>query len=96
MIPVELRLVPERSKKIRFTSHAHQKFELLRRYGFEVSEAAVKEALLSPSRVDKRGNLSLALKPIDREYAIRVAYKIVNDNIVVVTFYPVRRERFNV
>ena len=46
--------------------------------------------------MDKRGDLLLALKPIDREYAIRVVYKIVNDNIVVLTFYPVKRERFNV
>jgi len=51
---------------------------------------------MSPSRVDRRGDLLLALKPIDREYAIRAAYKTVNDSIVVVTFYPVRRERFSV
>jgi len=68
-------LAPERSKKIRLTSHAHQKFEFLRRYGFEVSEAAVEEAVLNPSRVDRRGDQLLTLKPIDREYAIRVVYK---------------------
>ena len=56
----------------------------------------MKEAVLSPSHVDRRGDQLLALKPINREYAIRVVYKIVNDNIVVVTFYPVKRERFNV
>jgi len=40
--------------------------------------------------------LRFSLKPIDGGFAIRVVYKLVNHNIVVVTFYPVRRERFNV
>ena len=89
-------MVSEESKRIRFTSHAHQKFEFLRRYGFEVSEGAVKEAVLSPGRVDRRGEQLLALKSIGREYAIGVLCKIVNDNIVLLTFYSVKRERFNV
>jgi hypothetical protein len=37
----------------------------------------------------------LAVKPFDDEYA-RVVYRIVNDNMLVITFYPVKRERFNV
>lgn len=89
-------MTSERLKKIRYTGHARQKFEFLRKYGFEVSEATVKETVVSPSRVDRRGDQILALKPIDREYAIRVVYKMMNGNIVVVTFYPVKRERFNV
>jgi len=42
------------------------------------------------------GDQTLALKPIDLEYAIRAVYKTVNDSIVVVRFHPVKRERFNV
>jgi len=38
----------------------------------------------------------LAIRPLDDEYALRVAYRRINDNILVVTFYPVRRERFHV
>lgn len=49
-----------------------------------------------PIRVDRRGDQLLALKPIDEEHAISVVYEEVNDNIVVITFYPVKRERFNV
>jgi len=89
-------LISERSKRIRFTRHAHHKFELLKKYGFSVSEDTVREAVTNPSRLDGRDDQLLALKPINPEYAIRVVYKIVNDNIVVVTFYPVRRERFSV
>ena len=85
-----------RLKKIRFTKHAREKFELLRRYGFSLPEARVKETISNPVRVDRRNNQLLALKPLNQEYAIRVVYKLVNDNIVVVTFYPVKRRRFNV
>ena len=38
----------------------------------------------------------LATRPFDEEYAIRVVYRFINDNILVVTFYPVKRKRFNV
>lgn len=87
---------PKRPKKIGFTRHAREKFQLLKKYGFEVSDTLVREVVMNPIRVDRKDDLVLALKPLDREYAIRVIYRMVNDNIVVVTFYPVKRERFNV
>jgi len=68
----------------------------LKKYRFEISETSIREAVMNPSRVDRKDDQMLALKPLDREYALRVVYRMVNDNIVVVTFYPVRRERFNV
>jgi hypothetical protein len=88
--------VAETAKKVEFTKHAYDKFELLRKYGFDISRATVEEAVASPSLVDRREDQVLVLKPLDREYALRVVYKMVNDNIVVVTFYPVKRKRFNV
>ena len=68
----------------------------MKKYRFEISETSIREAVMNPSRVDRKDDQMLALKPLDREYALRVVYRMVNDNIVVVTFYPVRRERFNV
>jgi hypothetical protein len=78
----------ERLKKVTFTRHAQKEIP--------VPEASIREAVLNPSRVERKDDQLLALKPLDREYAVRVAYRIVNDNIVVVTFYPLKRERFNV
>ena len=89
-------MTAERLKRIRLTKHARDKFEFLRRYGFDISERSIRGAVASPSRVDRRDDELLALKPLDREYAIRVVYKMANGNIVVLTFYPVKRERFNV
>jgi len=83
-------------KKVNFTKHAYEKFAFLKRYGFEVDEDVVRQAVGHPVHVDRRGDQMLALRPIDEQHAIRVVYEEVNDNIVVVTFYPVKRERFNV
>lgn len=83
-------------KKIRLTRHAKDKLVFVRRYGFNVDEATIKETVANPSRIDRRDNQILALKPLTREMAIRVVYELINDNIVVITFYPVKRKRFNV
>lgn len=89
-------MASERAKRISFTKHAYQKFEFLRKYGFDVSETLVRETVADPSQIYRRDDQLLALKPLNQEYALGVVYKMVNDNIVVVTFYPVKRERFNV
>jgi len=82
--------------KVRFTKHASEKLELLKRYGFAVTEKQVRDAIANPDRVDERDELALAIRVLDREYGLRVVYKTTNDNIVVVTFYPIRRERYGV
>jgi hypothetical protein len=85
-----------KARRIRFTRHASEKFEFLKRYGFVLTEESVEDVIENPDRVEERDELTLAIKSMDDEYGLRVVYRRTNDNIVVVTFYPVRRERFNV
>jgi len=85
-----------KARRIKFTRHASEKFELLKGYGFVLTERYVEDVIENPDRVDERDDLALAIKSMDEEYDLRVVYRRTNDNIVVVTFYPVRRERFNV
>jgi len=96
IIPYEFGLTFGRSGKIKLTKHARHKFELLRKYGFNVSEITLEEAITNPNRMDRRDDQLLALKVTDQEYALRAVYRAVNDNIVAVAFHPVKRERFNV
>lgn len=49
------------ASRVRFTRHAAEKFELLKRYGFEVNKKEVVGAVLHPERVDERGASSLRL-----------------------------------
>ena len=84
------------ARRIKFSKHASEKFGFLRRYGFLVTEAFVKDTIVHPNQTERRNDQILAIRPLDDEHALRVVYKRINDNILVVTFYPVRRERFHV
>ena len=82
--------------KVRFTRHATTKFQILKSYGFEVSEQQVIDVVLNPARVDKKNGQFLAVKPFDSIHALRVVYEVREDFLIVITFYPVRRERYGV
>jgi hypothetical protein len=73
-----------------------ERFELPKKYGFEISQATVEEAVAKPHLAERKDDQVLALKPFDPIYAVRVVYKMVNDSIVVLTFYPVKRRRLDV
>jgi hypothetical protein len=82
------------ASKVRFTKHAIEKFKLLEGYGFEVKEKQVIEAVLSPERIDEKEGQFLATRTINSKHAIRVVYEVRKGFLVIITFYPVRRERF--
>ena len=86
----------DRATKIRLTKHAAEKFEMLRRYGFEIQQKDVIETVLQPERLDERGGQFFASKVISPKHALRVVYECRKDFLVVITFYPVRRERYDV
>jgi len=83
-------------KGIRLTKHALQKIDILRKYGFEISLDTIVDVIENPARVDKRGKQYLAIKPIDEEHALRVVYEVREGIKVVITIYPVRRDRYGV
>jgi len=82
--------------KVRFTRHAKDKFEVVRRYGYDVDREKVVETVLSPDRLDERGDQRLAIKVLDENYALRVVYEVRKGYLVDITFYPVRRDRYGV
>ena len=82
--------------KVRFTRHAVEKFEIVRHYGFRVNEKQVVETVLNPDSLDKRNQQFFAVKTINSKYALRVVYEKRKGYLVVITFYPVRRERYGI
>lgn len=82
--------------EIRFTQHASGKFELFGHYGFQITRDAVVEAVQEPDRVDLRGEQRLALKVLDEAHALRVVYEERNGYYLIITFYPVRRDRHGI
>lgn len=86
----------DRASKVRFTKHATEKFDMLKQYGFEIHRKQVVEVILQPELLDERGGQFLATKVISRRHALRVVYERRKDFLVVITFYPVRRERYDI
>lgn len=82
--------------KIRFTKHAREKFEVMKHYGLVIHEKKVFEAIQNPTRVDQKNTQYFAIKAIDAKYALRVVYEKRKGYLIVITFYPVRRERYGV
>jgi len=82
--------------KIKFTKHVIDKFEMVKRYGFEITNKHVVETVLSPERLDKSNHQYFAVRVINSKYALRVVYEKRKGYLFVITFYPVRRERYGV
>lgn len=83
-------------RKIRFTKHAAEKFDVLKRYGFEIRKKLVINAILDPEHLEEKNNQFFATRTIDSKHSLRVVYENRKDYLVVITFYPVRRERYGV
>jgi len=81
---------------IRLTKHARGKLGLMRRYGFEVDEEKIVEVIQNPSYLERRNGQYFATKAIDATHALRVVYEKGNGYLLVITFYPVRQERYGI
>jgi hypothetical protein len=80
--------------KVRFTKHAVEKLGFLKNYGFEISKKQVIGAVVNHDRLDLRGGQFFAVKVLDSRHALRVVYEKRKDYLIVITFYPVKRERY--
>jgi hypothetical protein len=79
---------------VRFTKHAREKFEILARHGVHVTEAQVIETLTAPDRIESERQPAVAQKTLSERYVLRVVFRIEGEDVVVVTFYPGRRGRY--
>jgi hypothetical protein len=79
---------------IRFTQHAREKFEVLARHKFVVTEAQVIETLKSPDKTESERVPPVAQRSISETHVLRVVYRIEGNDKVVITFYPGRKSRY--
>ncbi len=84
--------------KIVFTKHARKKFSDLARIGVKVSQKALIDVVKSPEHVDRESDYPklIASRSTDLKHIIRVVFKIKNDIITIITFYPARKGRYYV
>jgi len=86
----------DRRFRIRFTKHAREKFGFVKHYGFEIEEMKGVEAIQNPTHIDQKNDQYFTIKAINAKYALRVVYEKRKDYLLVITFYPVRRERYGI
>lgn len=83
------------NSNIRFTEHALLKFVVLRQQGIELDRDTVVNVVLYPQDVARGyGNRLIAQAQLDAEKVLRVVYEESDEEIVIVTFYPGRRSRY--
>ena len=82
--------------RIEFYQHAKNKFRILRKYGFSITERQVKEAVLRPEKVaiSYRVDRFIAEKKISNTHKLRVIFERGRNKITIITFYPTRRIRY--
>jgi len=82
-------------KEIIFSSHAENKFAILKNHGFDVLKDTILLALESPDKVEHGyKNRKIAQKVIDERHVIRVVFEETGEMLRVITFYPGRRVRY--
>ena len=80
---------------IHFTRHAVEKFEVLKRHGVSVTNDKVVEILNNPDVIDySRLPLLIAQGELDAEHVLRVVFKKEAGVIMVITFYPARKDKY--
>ncbi len=78
-----------------FTKHAKNKFKILKRHKFLITEKQAVKTVENPDLVDKsRLPLLIAQRKIDRNHVLRVVYKQEFDVIKIITFYPGRIKQY--
>ena len=82
-------------KPIRFTEHAELKTEILKNHGFKVSEEFINSTIYEADRIEwtYKGR-RVAQKVIGENHVLRVIFEEHPEEIVVITLYPGRRERY--
>jgi len=81
--------------KIIYTSHAEIKFGILKKYGINYSKPQIEDVLQNPEKVeDSRKNRKIAQKQANSKHLIRVVYEEKDNDLIIITFYPARRKRY--
>ncbi len=81
--------------ELRFTKHAEDKFEMLKRHGVGILREKVIQTLINPGHIDRsRLPLLIAQSVLDRDHVLRVVYRVEGQTKVIITFYPGRKNQY--
>ncbi len=82
-------------KKIKFCKHAELKLQILKKHGIHFTKPQIEEAVSTPDKIiEAEKSRRIAQKIMNTQYLIRVIFEESKDSIIVITFYPARRSRY--
>lgn len=92
-----IRLSYSEVMRVRFTTHAKEKIQLIQKYHFNVSEQTVISTIHTPIKSEIRSDGTIIVSSLlDLHHVLRVVYKKENDIIIVITCYPGRRKAYGI
>lgn len=82
--------------KITYTKHARKKFKTHRDVGIIITRKDIMVTIKDPEHVDYESDKPkiIASKSLQKKLVLRVVFKIDNDIIKVITFYPAQAGRY--
>lgn len=81
---------------IRFTKHAVKKFEDLKILGIKLTKNRIKNTIRKPENIDNQSDFPniIASQSLDEAIVLRVVYRLEEDVIIIITFYPAKKGRY--
>lgn len=81
--------------RIVYTKHALKKFEVLKRFGWIITETKIKQTIQRPRwKGTSRFGQETAMRLVDERHIIRVVIKREDGIIKVITFHIARRGKY--
>ena len=83
------------SKRIIFSEHSILKIDILKRHGVSVNKTLVEDLIKNPSKTEAGyKNGKIAQGNLDAEHVLRVIYEENINEILIITLYPGRKDRY--
>jgi len=82
--------------KIVYTKHAHKKFKDLAELKIYISRSKIDRIIKKPDIIDDVSDFpnKIATGMLDKTHVLRIVYREEDGKIVIVTFYPGKKERY--
>lgn len=81
---------------IRFTKHAEEKFEILKKHGISLTHDRIIAILEAPDLYDRsRYPLIIARGDFDKSHVMRIVYRREGQAYIIITFYPGRKLHYD-
>lgn len=77
-----------------YTLHALDKLKTKEAKKFEITKKRIEKAVKTGSIVEVEKEVTTAVDTISQDYSLCVVYKMTGENVKIITFFPVKKGRY--